>query len=80
VPQSRSGFGGEEKNSQPLPGLEAPDHPARSPAPSFEDSIRKVTVHDMDTCYTDVVNKEAEIHTLHLVYQNMWLHIHLEFS
>jgi hypothetical protein len=24
VPQSRSGRGGEEKNSQPLPGLESP--------------------------------------------------------
>jgi hypothetical protein len=32
-PQSRSEYGGEEKNSQPLPGLEPPDHPARSPAP-----------------------------------------------
>jgi hypothetical protein len=31
-PQSRSGRGGEEKNSQPLPGLEPPDHPARSQA------------------------------------------------
>jgi hypothetical protein len=31
-PQSRSGRGGEERNSQPLPGLEPPDHPARSPA------------------------------------------------
>jgi hypothetical protein len=29
-PQSRSGRGGEEKNSQPLPVLEPPDHPARS--------------------------------------------------
>jgi hypothetical protein len=29
-PQGRSGSGGEEKNSQPLPGLETPDHPARS--------------------------------------------------
>jgi hypothetical protein len=33
VPQSRSGRGGEEKNSQPLPGIEPqnPDRPARSP-------------------------------------------------
>jgi hypothetical protein len=33
-PQSRSGRGGEEKNSQPLPGIEPqnPDRPARSPA------------------------------------------------
>jgi hypothetical protein len=31
-PQSPSGSGGEEKNSQPLPGLEPPDHPVRSPA------------------------------------------------
>jgi hypothetical protein len=31
-PQSRSGLGGEEKNSQPLLGLELPDHPVRSPA------------------------------------------------
>jgi hypothetical protein len=30
-PQSRSGRGGEEKNSQPAPGLEPPIHPARSP-------------------------------------------------
>jgi hypothetical protein len=30
-PQRRSGRGGEEKNSQPLPGPEPPDHPARSP-------------------------------------------------
>jgi hypothetical protein len=30
-PQSRSGYGGEEKNSQPLPSLEPPDHPAHSP-------------------------------------------------
>jgi hypothetical protein len=33
-PQSRSGRGGGEKNSQPLPGIEPynPDRPARSPA------------------------------------------------
>jgi hypothetical protein len=31
-PQSRSGRGGEEKNSQPLPGLEPSDHPTWSPA------------------------------------------------
>jgi hypothetical protein len=31
-PQSRSGCGGGEKNSQPLPGLEPLDHPGRSPA------------------------------------------------
>jgi hypothetical protein len=31
-PQSRSGRGGEEKNSHPLPGLETPDHSDRSPA------------------------------------------------
>jgi hypothetical protein len=33
-PQSRSGRGGEEKNSQPPPGIEPynPDSPARSPA------------------------------------------------
>jgi hypothetical protein len=31
-PQSRSGHGGEEKNYQPLPGLEPSDHPARSSA------------------------------------------------
>jgi hypothetical protein len=33
-PQSRSGRGGEEKNSQPPPGIEPqnPDRPARSPA------------------------------------------------
>jgi hypothetical protein len=32
-PQSRSGRGGEEKNSQPTPGIKPlnPDHPARSP-------------------------------------------------
>jgi len=30
--QSRSGPGGEEKNSQPLPRLEPPDRPARNPA------------------------------------------------
>jgi hypothetical protein len=32
-PQSRSGRGGEEKNSQPPPGIEPqnPDRPARSP-------------------------------------------------
>jgi hypothetical protein len=30
-PQSRSGRGGEEENSQPLPGLEPPDQPARNP-------------------------------------------------
>jgi hypothetical protein len=30
--QSRSGRGGGEKNSQPLPGLEPPDHPDRSSA------------------------------------------------
>jgi hypothetical protein len=37
-PQSRSGRGGEEKNSQPQPGIELqnPDRPARS----MEDSIR----------------------------------------
>jgi len=30
-PQSRSGRGEEkEKNSQPLPGLEPPDHPTRT--------------------------------------------------
>jgi hypothetical protein len=31
-PQSRSGLGGEEKNSQPLPGIEVqiPDRPANS--------------------------------------------------
>jgi hypothetical protein len=29
-PQSRSVRGGEQKNSQPLPGFELPDHPARS--------------------------------------------------
>jgi hypothetical protein len=31
-PQSRSGRGGEEKNSQPLPGIESPNpnYPARS--------------------------------------------------
>jgi hypothetical protein len=28
--QNRSGCGVEEKNSQPLPGLEFPDHPAQS--------------------------------------------------
>jgi hypothetical protein len=28
--QSRSGRGGEENNSQPLPGLKTPDHPVRS--------------------------------------------------
>jgi hypothetical protein len=34
VPQSHSGHGGEEKNSQPPPGIEPynPDHPACSPA------------------------------------------------
>jgi hypothetical protein len=33
-PQNRSGRGGEEKNSQPLPGIEHqnPDRSARSPA------------------------------------------------
>jgi hypothetical protein len=32
-PQSRSGRGGEEKTSQPLPGLEPPpEHHVRSPA------------------------------------------------
>jgi hypothetical protein len=33
-PKSRSGRGGEEKNSQPQPGIEPknPDRPARSPA------------------------------------------------
>jgi hypothetical protein len=31
-PQSQSGHGGEGKNSQPLPGLKPPNHPARSPA------------------------------------------------
>jgi hypothetical protein len=31
-PQNRSGHGGEEKNFEPLPRLELPDHPARSPA------------------------------------------------
>jgi len=31
-PQSESGHGDEEKNSQPLPGLQPPDHPAHSPA------------------------------------------------
>jgi hypothetical protein len=33
-PQNRSGHGGEEKNSQPTPGIEPsnPDRPARSPA------------------------------------------------
>jgi hypothetical protein len=33
-PQSRSGRGGEERNSQPPPGIEPynPDHPAHSPA------------------------------------------------
>jgi hypothetical protein len=31
-PHSRSGRGGEEKNSQPLPGLEPLYHPARTPA------------------------------------------------
>jgi hypothetical protein len=30
-PQSRSGRGGEEKNSPLLPGLKLPDHPAHSP-------------------------------------------------
>jgi hypothetical protein len=32
-PQSHSGHGGEEKNSQPLPGIEPqnPNHPAHSP-------------------------------------------------
>jgi hypothetical protein len=30
--QNRYGYGGEEKNSQPLLGLKPPDHPARSPA------------------------------------------------
>jgi hypothetical protein len=30
-PQSRSGRGGEEKNSQPPPGIENPERPARSP-------------------------------------------------
>jgi hypothetical protein len=30
--QSRFGRGGEEKNSQPLPGLGTPDHPALTPA------------------------------------------------
>jgi hypothetical protein len=34
-PQSRFGRGGEEKNSQPLPGLEPPNHPARSTAPKL---------------------------------------------
>jgi hypothetical protein len=29
---SRSGRDSEEKNSQPVQGLETPDHPARSPA------------------------------------------------
>jgi len=31
----RSGHGGEEKNSQLLPGLEPPNHPARSTAPKL---------------------------------------------
>jgi hypothetical protein len=31
-PLSRSGRGGEEKNSQLLRGTRTPDHPARSPA------------------------------------------------
>jgi hypothetical protein len=31
-PESQSGRGGEEKNSQPLPGLKPPDDPARSTA------------------------------------------------
>jgi hypothetical protein len=31
-PQSRSGSGGEEKNSQTLPGLEPPNYSADSPA------------------------------------------------
>jgi hypothetical protein len=31
-PQSRSGRGGEQKNSQILPGLEPPDHQAHSAA------------------------------------------------
>jgi len=31
-PQSRSGRGGEEKNSQPLPGLKTTYYSARSPA------------------------------------------------
>jgi hypothetical protein len=30
-PQNRSGLGGEEKNSQTLPGLEPVDHLTRSP-------------------------------------------------
>jgi hypothetical protein len=30
-PSNRSGRGGKEKNSQPLPGIEPPDHPAHSP-------------------------------------------------
>jgi hypothetical protein len=39
-PQSRSGCGGEENNSQPLPGLEPPDHPAHSPALYHLNTIR----------------------------------------
>jgi hypothetical protein len=31
-PQSRPESGGKEKNSQPQPELEPPDHPAHSPA------------------------------------------------
>jgi hypothetical protein len=40
VPQIRSGYSGEEKNSKLLPGFETPNHPARSPLLCLLFSVR----------------------------------------
>jgi hypothetical protein len=47
-PQSQCGRGGEEKNSQPLPELEPPDHPAHSPKKEL--SFARQLSSDVSNC------------------------------
>jgi hypothetical protein len=50
-PQSRSGHGDEEKNSQPLPGIEPlnPDRPARSPVGRvFDNALENLDFYPED--------------------------------
>jgi hypothetical protein len=55
-PQSRSGRGGEEKNSQPPPGIEPqnPDRPARSPA------LYRLNYHGSKTLNVDIPFQGSE--------------------
>jgi len=67
--QKRSERGGEQKNSQPLTGLEPPDHPARTPAipdPNIAKKWRKqIYTHFILTVLQFYINlRDAETHEL----------------